>query len=71
MGGFEKDDHLLKTKLVLKATDKFTDEQAERVFENTEIKSENDTEELINYLKQYRPKLFKKFKLILLNVSTR
>ncbi|MDD5547955.1 MAG: hypothetical protein PHN74_03645 [Candidatus Pacebacteria bacterium] len=56
----EKDDHLLKIKLVLKDTDRVSDEMAEKMFLDTEIKSEDDIRELVNYLGQYRPKLLEK-----------
>lgn len=56
----EREDHLLNTKLVFKAIDEFTDEQAEVAFLGTEVKSSDDIVELVNYLKQYRPSLYKK-----------
>lgn len=56
----EKDDHLLKTKIVLKLVDKFSDEQAEKVFLNTEIGSKEDINVIIDYLHEYRPKVFAK-----------
>jgi len=56
----EKDDHLLKAKLTLKSVDIFTDEQAEKVFLETEVTSVDDIGVLVDYLKQCRPKLYKK-----------
>ncbi|TSA45208.1 hypothetical protein D4R51_02305 [bacterium] len=60
MNVLEKKDHLLNTKLVLKSTDEFTDEQAEKVFLDTEMTSEADILEICGYLRQYRPGLLKK-----------
>jgi hypothetical protein len=59
MNVLEKDDHLLKTKLVIKS-EEFTDEQTESVFLATEVQSEDDITTLINYLQEYRPKLVEK-----------
>ena len=60
MNVLEKNDNLLKTKLVLKATDKFSDAQAEKMFKDTEIRSEKDIDVLVGYLKKYRPNIFAK-----------
>ncbi len=60
MNVLEREDHLLKTKLVFKSTDEFTDEQAERVFLDTKVESEADLEELVHYLAQYRPNLLQR-----------
>ena len=60
MNVLERDDHLLKTKLVLKSTDDFTDKQALKVFLGTELRSEDDISELVEYLKICRPALFTK-----------
>jgi len=59
MNVLEKDDHLLKTKLIFKS-EEFTDEQAERAFLDTEIQSKDDIQILIDYLEKYRPTLAKK-----------
>jgi hypothetical protein len=59
MNVLEKDDHLLKTKLAFK-DEELTDEQAESVFLNTEVQSTEDVTTLVDYLKQYRPKLAEK-----------
>jgi hypothetical protein len=59
MNVLEKDDHLLKTKLAFKS-EELTDEQVEAVFLNTEVQSTEDITTLVDYLKQYRPKLAEK-----------
>jgi hypothetical protein len=59
MNVLEKNDHLLKTKLAFK-DEGLTDEQAEIVFLNTEVQSTEDIITLVDYLKQYRPKLAEK-----------
>lgn len=64
MDVIRRKDYLLATKLVLKATKEFTDEQAELALIGTEIKSEEDTKSLKKYLKKYRPKLYNKLNFI-------
>ena len=66
----EKDDHLLKAKLTLKSVDIFTDEQAEKVFLETDVTSVDDIGVLVDYLKQCRPKLYVK-EIKILNGSSR
>ena len=56
----EKEDHLLNTKLVIKSVGKFSNEQAEKMFMNTTVHSEKDITELLNYIQECRPRLFRK-----------
>ena len=56
----EKENHLLNAKLVFKSTNEFTDEQAEKMFMDTEVESADDISELVSYMRKYRPELYKK-----------
>jgi len=56
----EKENHLLNAKLIFKMTREFTDEQAEKMFMDTEVESADDISELVSYMRKYRPELYKK-----------
>ena len=57
----EKDNHLLNFKLAMKDTACINDADAERALLNTEIRSEDDIATVVDYLKHYRPHLYKKY----------
>lgn len=64
-------DHLLRLKLVLKSADDFTDEEAEKLLLNTEVISEDDIQTalddiqtVLEYLREFRPKLYQKLNLL-------
>jgi len=57
----EKDDHLLNFKLAMKDLVNISETDAEQVFLKTEITSQEDIATVVDYLKQYRPNLYKKY----------
>ncbi len=62
MNVLEKNDHLLKAKLVFKSVEEFTDEEAKQVFLETELCSESDIIELVTYLENFRPNVAQEIK---------